>query len=655
MKTSMRSMILGWVIVLLLGAVGAGRAQLSPVGNDFRVNTTTAQSQTDSDVAMDDAGNFVVVWQSGPIFGNQNIFAQRYNASGAPLGGEFQVSTFTANHSVSRVGMDANGNFVVTWMSDGQFPPATFSIVGRRYDSAGNPLGGEFEISVGQTAAFEDMAMGANGDFLVAWSGRPAGTRGDNSLYGRLYDSTGTPKTLPFLIYQSPIFDDDSPGVTATPDGGWIVAWRAGFDFTTQNADILAQRFDAAGNPVGARVVVPEPASGNRQSAQVAASSDRIVVAWTDNDGNDGNGSIRARLFDASFAPLTGEFSPSTRPEQGTGEAAAVMDGTGRFVTGWVEFADNPLPSRDGSDAAILARAFDAAGNPQGSDFVVESTAPGSYDLVRLAMTPSGHLVATWTGPDDIFARIFAFNAAPVAQCRNLTVPAGPSCTANASIDNGSHDPDAGDTITLAQSPAGPYALGSTSVTLTVTDNHGASSSCMGTVTVVDATPPAITCPAPLTVNGSTPPGGAVVSFTVSATDACDASPTIVAVPPSGSLFPFGTTTVQATATDHGGNSAQCSFTVTVRTPQGQIAALTNQINALVAAGKLTQSTANPLTNALDNAANHLDKGQVQQTCKQLDNFIQKVGGDVQSGKIAAADGQALINAAKAIQASIGC
>src|SRR6202022_1731528 len=86
------------------------------------------------------------------------------------------------------------------------------------------------------------------------------------------------------------------------------------------------------------------------------------------------------------------------------------------------------------------------------------------------------------------------------AICKNVTVSAGTNCTANASIDHGSFDPDLGDSITISQSPPGPYALGNTTVTLTVADNDGASSSCTATVTVVDNTPPTITCPANLVV-----------------------------------------------------------------------------------------------------------------------------------------------------------
>jgi hypothetical protein len=83
-------------------------------------------------------------------------------------------------------------------------------------------------------------------------------------------------------------------------------------------------------------------------------------------------------------------------------------------------------------------------------------------------------------------------NQAPVAICRDVTVAAGAGvCTAKAVIDDGSFDPD-GDSLTLSQTPAGPYDLGTTRVVLTVTDDRGASDSCEGTVTVRDTIPPVI-------------------------------------------------------------------------------------------------------------------------------------------------------------------
>ncbi|HEY3025772.1 MAG TPA: carboxypeptidase regulatory-like domain-containing protein, partial [Pyrinomonadaceae bacterium] len=156
-------------------------------------------------------------------------------------------------------------------------------------------------------------------------------------------------------------------------------------------------------------------------------------------------------------------------------------------------------------------------------------------------------------------------NHAPVAKCKNVTVSADASCMATASIDDGSFDPDAGDTITVAQSPAGPYPLGNTTVTLTVTDNHGASSSCTAVVTVVDTTAPIISCPTDKTVScdASTDPSA---TGTATATDNCStATVTHSDVTTPGSSPGNYTITRTWTATDASGNSSSCTQTITVR------------------------------------------------------------------------------------------
>ena len=80
-------------------------------------------------------------------------------------------------------------------------------------------------------------------------------------------------------------------------------------------------------------------------------------------------------------------------------------------------------------------------------------------------------------------------NRIPVAVCANAVVSAGTNCQADASVNNGSFDPD-GDPITISQVPPGPYPLGTNLVTLTVTDNQGASNSCSALVIVLNNLPP---------------------------------------------------------------------------------------------------------------------------------------------------------------------
>jgi hypothetical protein len=74
-------------------------------------------------------------------------------------------------------------------------------------------------------------------------------------------------------------------------------------------------------------------------------------------------------------------------------------------------------------------------------------------------------------------------NQTPDAVCQSVTVPAGPSCDAEADVNDLSSDPD-DDPFALDQSPLGPYPVGVTNVTLTVTDIRGDTDSCTGSVTV---------------------------------------------------------------------------------------------------------------------------------------------------------------------------
>src|SRR5687768_16993350 len=88
-------------------------SQGEPIGAEFRVNTYTTDNQFWPHVAADASGNFVVVWTSGffPAL-NPEVMAQRFASSGAPLGPEFRVNTFTATGQYTGdVASDAAGNF----------------------------------------------------------------------------------------------------------------------------------------------------------------------------------------------------------------------------------------------------------------------------------------------------------------------------------------------------------------------------------------------------------------------------------------------------------------------------------------------------------------------------------------------------------------
>jgi hypothetical protein len=119
--------------------------------------------------------------------------------------------------------------------------------------------------------------------------------------------------------------------------------------------------------------------------------------------------------------------------------------------------------------------------------------------------------------------------------------------------------------VTCLPASGSTFALDTTTVNCSATDDHGNTGTNSFTITVQDTTPPTITLPAAVSVPQMLP-GGAVVTYgSASATDAVGpANPTVTCTPASGSTFPVGTTAVDCSAKDTAGNTGHASFNVTV-------------------------------------------------------------------------------------------
>jgi hypothetical protein len=117
--------------------------------------------------------------------------------------------------------------------------------------------------------------------------------------------------------------------------------------------------------------------------------------------------------------------------------------------------------------------------------------------------------------------------------------------------------------VTCAPPSGSTFALGTTTVNCSATDASHNVATASFTVTVHDTTPPKLNLPATISVSG-TQAGGAIVTYTASASDLVDGPVPINCSPASGALFAYGSTNVSCSATDAHGNHATGSFQVKV-------------------------------------------------------------------------------------------
>jgi hypothetical protein len=291
--------------------VATGLWTVAGLGNawaEFQVNTYTTSVQEEPRVAIDGAGNFVVVWESYAQDGSgEGIVGRRFDSSGVPLGAEFQVNTVTTGDQfTAAVAATATGSFVVVWTgadADGS------GIRGRRYDSTGAPVGGEFQVNsyTTNTQSGASVAADAAGNFVAMWTSREQD--GDGSgIFARRFNSAGVPFGPDFQVNVVTTGEQQPGGVAAAPAGNFVVTWS-----TIQNSFgyVLGRRYNSAGVAVGGEFQINTNTVVDPVGGSVAADpAGNFVVAWTVGDSLYTD--VVARRFDSTGAPHGGEFQVNT-------------------------------------------------------------------------------------------------------------------------------------------------------------------------------------------------------------------------------------------------------------------------------------------------------------------------------------------------------
>jgi len=380
----------------------------TPQSDAFEVNQSYVGSLLSPRIAMDAAGDFIVVWSDlDPSSSKMQLFGRRFDAGGAPLGDEFAVTSSESRIGSYAVAMAPDGRFVVLIERLSQLSASlgvvalgssTFTV--QRYDADGSrhglPIlaGGRpaLEISVplgvpsslppflilGTNAGAPAVAMDTAGDFVIVWAatsalgvvhggGFVATSETDavstylpatHTVYARHYSAAGVPTTLLPMVVDSVYTTNGAydaayvfaPRVAMESDGDFVVVWQRAH--TTWQ--IMLRRYvdDAPQSPI--------EVSGGIDSATVAVSDNgQSVVVWRqgvpDSDGSYVSRAM-ARVFDENSTPLTGPLVVDATQSGAQTLPGVGADALGNFVVDW----DNTTPTGEPGtyQTTVYARRF---------------------------------------------------------------------------------------------------------------------------------------------------------------------------------------------------------------------------------------------------------------------------------------------------------
>lgn len=301
--------------------------------NEIQVNQTTHGDQEFARVASDRNGNFVVTWTDSS--NNGTVYARLFRADGTAIGNEFVVNvTSTGIQSDSSVAMNANGDFIIGWQGEG--PGDTDGAFYRRFDRFGNALNaGDVQPFVfsSSPASQVSVAIADNGNAvlicdnspfvqyrLISSSGAVVGTEGflfdttdpaiamkpngefiiavknnaSGAIEARWYQADGTAVGTPYVISGAGLAD---PSISVAPDGSYLLTWT-GTD--SNGSGIYAQQFDSGRNATGSAFLVNEYQSGSQVASSVAASTSLdYMIVWSGAGTGDSSG-VYGRVYSDS-------------------------------------------------------------------------------------------------------------------------------------------------------------------------------------------------------------------------------------------------------------------------------------------------------------------------------------------------------------------
>jgi hypothetical protein len=196
----------------------------APQGDEFLVNVATTRDQTQPALATNDDGSFVIAWHSEHDGPSTDVYARRYSSSGVPLDNGFRVNTYTTDSQASpSVALDADGDFLIAWDSDGQ-DGAGPGIYAQQFDAGGVAKGEEFRVNSHTPAhqAFPTVATDDDGDAVIVWESLyQDGSR--FGVYAQRYTVPAAVTASEFLFATAPhrlrfTFDRDVGSVLGTDD-----------------------------------------------------------------------------------------------------------------------------------------------------------------------------------------------------------------------------------------------------------------------------------------------------------------------------------------------------------------------------------------------------------------------------------------------------
>jgi hypothetical protein len=301
-----------------------------------------------------------------------------------------------------RIAALPNGGYIVVWTDQsGAHNPDGAAVVGQRYDSAGNKVGGEVYLTpTGSENQFSPaVTVLPNGNIAVAFVDR-FDVDLDNDIYVRVFDSA-----LNFIridVIDAGTNQTVHPALTVFANGNYAVSYTVGSGADT---DIVGRIVTSATGVVGGQFDI-DNGTDNRDFSEVATlSNGNFVAVYQDEfNGSSTDTDIKYALFSPAGTLAAGpNFAPggNSSAAESNPDVAALRDGG--FVVVWTDAGSTTTDIR----ASIISNDITHVAD----DILVNTTTTGAQNTARVVALADGGFLVTWDDDNANLVRAQRFDA----------------------------------------------------------------------------------------------------------------------------------------------------------------------------------------------------------------------------------------------------
>ena len=234
-------------------------------------------------------------------------------------------SIFFGDQNEPKVVHLSNGNIIVAWVSNqttGVGSPNGTDIIGRLYDSLGNPIGGEFLLNQtinGDNERDFDIAATSGGGFAMVYVDADDPNSSETDIYVAEYDSTGAQQSN-VLVASDGTDDQTFRNPNIAINGNTAVISYENNTGVDNDVDVVSRTYTLSTNAVGAENGIFDGAAGTGEGISgnnIAALSNNGVangfaVVFGNNNNAPADDTIVVQRFDNAGAEVGSLITVST-------------------------------------------------------------------------------------------------------------------------------------------------------------------------------------------------------------------------------------------------------------------------------------------------------------------------------------------------------